>query len=261
MATKLISFTNTFPISLTLDEGIQIQIGKANRVNFIKPISNEYLIFIELAEDISSNITYVQLLTSNTVKISDIFPQRGIQIQIILFQNWIFRNDFLGNNTISKFWISQSAKLKDNIQSLIGKAAGYQNDKLAFVVALYSLLNELKNANHLAEELPDSDQDKIHEVTKLLSSNFAVHPPTASDLALKVGISVSKLKTLFKKIHGESLYQYHQRAKLSYAADLLRTQRYTVSQVSYKVGYSHPIKFIKIFEKYYGTTPGKYKNE
>ena len=108
-------------------------------------------------------------------------------------------------------------------------------------------------------KVPFKEQEKLQIIEQLLVENFTNRPPSIESMATMIGMSVSKLKLLFKDFYGVSIYQFHQRAKLNYAANLLKTRRYTVSQVAYKVGYSNSIKFIKIFDKHFGTTPGRFK--
>jgi AraC-like DNA-binding protein len=255
MALKILQPTSIYPIVLNLEEDIQVLIQKANRGSYLAIPAHCYLVVIEIVE----NPVYVQLFTTDKEQLSDIFPQRGLQIQLLLPHEWASSNDFLVKTMITSAWMTQSIKLKEAVMLFVNKAAEFQQHRLAFFGAFYSLLSEIKNSIQVADALIPNDEEKVKEAAQYLANDFANHPPTVEELALKASMSLSKFKTLFKQIYGESPYQYHQRAKLAYAAELLTTGRYTVSQVSYKVGYSHSIKFIKIFEKYYGTTPGKYK--
>lgn len=260
MVLKLLSPSTIFPISLLLDEGIRIHIQKANRVTTPVIFDKGYFILMEMDEKVPLNATvYVQVLTVDAMEYSSVFPRRGIQILIGFPEDWILQYDFLKEASMLDALISSSVKLSDALHLFVSKATDFPKDKLAFYGSFYSLLIELKNNLHQSDRLPVNDREKVLEIAKLLSSNFAATQPTISELAHKVGFSPSKLKILFRKNYGESPYQFHQRAKLAYAAELLRTQRYTISQVSYKVGYSHSIKFISIFKKHFGVTPGEFK--
>lgn len=260
MVLKSLPPSNSSPNVLLLDEGIRIHIQKANRVTAPVVFDKEYFILIEAEENAPLNATvYVQVLTVDTMEYSNVFPRRGIRILIGLPETWVLKYDFLKDTPMRDTLVSRSVELSDAIHLFLNKAADFPKDKLAFYGSFYSLLIELKNNLYQSEQLPVNDREKVMEVAKLLSSNFSATQPTVSELAQQVGFSPSKLKILFRKNYGESPYQFHQRAKLAYAAELLRTQRYTISQVSYKIGYSHSIKFISIFKKHFGITPGEFK--
>ena len=47
--------------------------------------------------------------------------------------------------------------------------------------------------------------------------------------------------------------------RLEYAAQLLQSKLYTVSEASEKAGYGNVKYFERLFKKHYGRTPGEYK--
>lgn len=83
-------------------------------------------------------------------------------------------------------------------------------------------------------------------------------PPNTEKIAEEAGLSLSKFKALFKKYYGKPFYQIYIEHKMAYAAKLLR-EGYNSVAVSERIGYVHPIKFNKMFQKYYGMTPYKYQ--
>jgi AraC-like DNA-binding protein len=90
--------------------------------------------------------------------------------------------------------------------------------------------------------------------------NITDEIPLVSIIAEEYGISVIQLKNYFKAVKGKAFYQLYMEKKMAYAASLL-AEGHTANTVSKLIGYSHPIKFNKMFQKYYGTTPFKYKKE
>jgi AraC-like DNA-binding protein len=93
---------------------------------------------------------------------------------------------------------------------------------------------------------------------KYISENIKKIPPNAVTIAEEAGISISRFKPLFKKQYGNSFYQYAIGKKMKYAATLLQ-QGFKATEVSDKLGYAHPIKFNKMFQKHFGMTPHKYR--
>ncbi len=77
-----------------------------------------------------------------------------------------------------------------------------------------------------------------------------------SELADKIGMSRSNLLRKVSKASGVSVSQFIRTVRLENAAEMLRTDSYTVSEVSYKVGFSSVSYFIKCFREQYGYPPG-----
>lgn len=84
-------------------------------------------------------------------------------------------------------------------------------------------------------------------------------PPKLSDLARSIGMSESKMKQLFKKIHGDSIYNYYLSARMNEAAYILRNDKsMTVSEVGYSLGFSNLSHFASLFKRYIGMNPKEY---
>lgn len=95
---------------------------------------------------------------------------------------------------------------------------------------------------------------------KYLNGDFSQPIPTEVQIAKKYGISVMKLKLLFKRVYGKTLYQMYMDKRMAQASLLLKSG-YKAVEVTRLVGYSanSSIKFNKMFQKYFGMTPKKYQ--
>lgn len=82
--------------------------------------------------------------------------------------------------------------------------------------------------------------------------------PNLEVVAQRLNFKLSVFKTHFKDAYGKPFYQFYIDKKMEYAAELLR-KGIKGAQVSLQVGYSHPIKFNKMFQKHFGVTPKKYQ--
>ncbi len=98
--------------------------------------------------------------------------------------------------------------------------------------------------------------DKIQTQINKLIKGSAI--PNIEDLAKSLGITAPTFKLKFRKEFGKPFYQYYLEKKMEYAAILLKNGN-TASYISEQMGYSHPIKFNKMFQKHYGITPKKYQ--
>lgn len=78
------------------------------------------------------------------------------------------------------------------------------------------------------------------------------------DVANHVNLSASYFGKMFRRNMQESFSNYVISLRISEAIKLLKTGKYSVSEVSSMVGYPNCNYFIKIFKNYTGYTPKKY---
>ena len=123
---------------------------------------------------------------------------------------------------------------------------------------IYLLFTELlKRENGSYPTINESDIQKMYFIKETLLNNLDV-PPTLSNLAKTICLSESKMKQLFRQIFGKSIYNYYQTARMNEAASLLK--KLSVSETGYKLGFVSMSHFSKVFEKYLGACPKKFKN-
>jgi AraC-like DNA-binding protein len=77
-------------------------------------------------------------------------------------------------------------------------------------------------------------------------------------VARQIGMSLTKMKQLFRQTFGDSIYNYFQVERMNEAARLLKTL--TVSQVGYQIGFSNLSHFARVFEKHHQIKPKRYKD-
>ena len=108
--------------------------------------------------------------------------------------------------------------------------------------------------------MPNPDQagkNFIRQITQLVEENISNEQFGVSELAEAVNMSRSNLLRKIKKGTELSASQFIREVRLKYAAELLQEGSYTVSEVSYKVGFGSPSYFIKCFRELYGYPPGE----
>ncbi len=95
-----------------------------------------------------------------------------------------------------------------------------------------------------------------------VTAYFIEHPaesPSIEKLSHIAGMSPTKLKTLFKKQYGDTLYGYLRTLRMNLAESYLREGR-SVTEVSYAVGYKSVNRFSEAFRLVFGEYPGKVKS-
>lgn len=136
----------------------------------------------------------------------------------------------------------------------------YVKGKVYELISLY--FNKSSDAD--VEQCPflvDEDNVKrIRRAKEIVLANMA-EPPSLTDLANEVGLSLKRLKEGFKQIYGDSVYSFLFDYKMEYARRLLDSGQYNVNEIGLRIGYSTSSHFIAAFRKKYGTTPKKYMKE
>jgi AraC-like DNA-binding protein len=101
------------------------------------------------------------------------------------------------------------------------------------------------------------DVKKIYEVRAAILADLGV-PPSLPQVARRVGMSLTKMKQLFRQTFGDSIYNYFQAERMNEAARLLKT--HSVSEVGYRIGFSNLSHFTRVFEKHHQVKPKRYKD-
>ncbi|MBK0379637.1 helix-turn-helix domain-containing protein [Mucilaginibacter segetis] len=102
-----------------------------------------------------------------------------------------------------------------------------------------------------------SDVDKLYLIRTIILADLG-QPPHLSELAVKAGLSETKMKHLFKQTFGDTIYNFYQNERMQQAGFLLKHAGYSVSEAGYRLGFSNLSHFSRLFEMHFGTTPKKY---
>ena len=102
-----------------------------------------------------------------------------------------------------------------------------------------------------------SDVRVMYRIREQLLVDLSV-PPNLTALARFSNMSESKMNKLFKQIFGNSIYKYYQVLRIHEAAHLLKSEKVTVSEAGYRLGFTNLSHFTRIFEKHMGYKPKKY---
>jgi len=82
---------------------------------------------------------------------------------------------------------------------------------------------------------------------------------TLEDVAQASSLSRTYLSRHFKKMTGQTLFDYIQQTRIKYAAYLLKTGRDSVAKIAVDCGFESVSYFNRIFKKCYGMSPGQYR--
>ena len=125
----------------------------------------------------------------------------------------------------------------------------------AFSLAyLYRIFAEMQNINY-----SKSDQCKLIEpALDVINKEFFKSNLNSPYLAELCGISESYLKKIFNKKYGMPPKKYIIKKKMDYACELLRLERYSITQISEICNFKDVYYFSRQFKEYMGISPMDY---
>lgn len=103
------------------------------------------------------------------------------------------------------------------------------------------------------------DIEKILALRDFILTDLGT-PPVLKELAGKATMSETKMKQLFKRIYGDSIYNYYQAFRMNEAASLLKKDKsVSISEIAYILGFSNLSHFSRLFTKHMGMLPKEYR--
>lgn len=182
---------------------------------------------------------------------------QGEEVIAIHFINYTHEK----RNTVEKISIENNPEVEEIIQNMYRawteKKQGY---KYICMSMLYHLLHLINNQTHTESLQMQNIKASLKEAVSYIHKNFRKDEILVSQLAKMSAMSESHFRKSFKKMYSVSPNRYIIGLKLDYASQLLKSQLYSVKEVSEKSGFSDVKYFGRIFKRHFGITPAKYKN-
>lgn len=165
--------------------------------------------------------------------------------------------DGISHNRFNQILLSvDNIKFNDSLKKILNISLGKYEDK-EFLIDLYSHeliydMLHMKEVNHI---LNINSNNIINKSIKLMKDNI-LEKTTITDIAEELNMSVSNFSSKFKGEVGISPNTYLRNLKLNKAKEMLNYKN--VTEVASALGYDNISHFIRLFKKYYGTTPKQY---
>ena len=110
------------------------------------------------------------------------------------------------------------------------------------------------------EALSEQDKHFMEELYKLMEEELSNSELDVTRITKMLYISRTKLYYKIKGLTGETPSSFFRTYKLNRAAELLKSGKYTVSEIADKTGFSTQSHFSVVFKKQFGVTPSEFKN-
>lgn len=173
------------------------------------------------------------------------------------------------NNEINKAFIelTKSTNWMVNLINQIYECKFSGASKKMFLeakaVELITIMFEHLKAQFIDEEsfvLSKFDMIKIETVDYILKKDL-VNVPTLLELARISGMSHTKLNKSFKKVYGNTVFNYLRELRLDEAKRLLLEDKFSITEIAFETGWSSPSHLIKEFTNKFYLTPKAYFKE
>ncbi len=105
--------------------------------------------------------------------------------------------------------------------------------------------------------IPEGDLKRMVQLEAILAGNVGKAPPSIPELARMSIMSETKMKTLFKKIYGYSLYEYYQRNRMLKARQMIASKKYSVKEAGTQLGFKNLSNFTIAFKKQFNRLPSE----
>ncbi|WP_018625880.1 two-component regulator propeller domain-containing protein [Niabella aurantiaca] len=102
------------------------------------------------------------------------------------------------------------------------------------------------------------DQEFLEKAVSIIEDNLDAYDFSVEKLSRELGMSRSNLYLKVKAITGDSATALIKRVRLKKAAELIRLQKYAVSEIAYMCGFNTPSYFSTAFKQFYGCMPTEY---
>jgi transcriptional regulator GlxA family with amidase domain len=110
-------------------------------------------------------------------------------------------------------------------------------------------------ARHVQRKIgPPEPSLRMELAVRWMAQNLA-EPNPVTALCEYLQISPATVVRMFQTHHGEAPAIYHQRLKMARAQELLETERFSVKEIAYALGYKHPNDFSRAFKQFVGRSP------
>lgn len=197
--------------------------------------------------------------------------KKGEFLEIAVNQNYIAHlfaeeRDYLAellNQQSSKLHFDLNLNSLQVLQQLIanpyqGKLAIHYVENKVEEMHLLHYSNWRYAKEQKAMNLHKKDEDALYEIKHFITENYN-QEFTLQELAHRIGINQTKLKTGFKTLFGTTTFKYIHDLRMQKALELIQTKNYSIYEIAEFVGYKHSQHFTAAFKKYYGQLPTQVK--
>ena len=259
-----------------LDTPAECSTEKTGRILVVEDNSelNKYLV-----EGLSSYFNVIQV--SNGQEAIDFLKNNEIEIDLILTDVMMPVMDgvklcrTLKQNIrtchIPVYMLSAKTDVKYQLEGIQAGAEDYISKPFSMAILRAKIQNTLKTRARAFEHYSDNidiepekiannsmDEELLKRAMEIVEKNIDNIEFSTEQFAKEMNMSRSNLHLKLKAITGKSAIDFIHKIRFNRACQLLKEGKYTVSEISFMVGYNTPSYFTARFKKYMGCLPTEY---
>lgn len=227
--------------------------GLSDQFNMLETENGQKALDLLKDEDVDLIVTDVMMPVMDGVKLC----------------KWVKQN--LRTCHIPVYMLSAKADMKYQLEGLQVGADDYISKPFSMTVLKAKILNMLRTRYRIFERYSNMTEVEPEKLTnntmdeELLRKAIAVVEKNMDNVefstelfAREMNMSRSSLHLKLKAITGKSAIDFIHKIRFNRACQLLKEGKYTVSEISFMVGYNTPSYFAARFKKYMGCLPTEY---
>ena len=141
-------------------------------------------------------------------------------------------------------------------------AAGQSNKQdLLLLSALYELLGTIYSNHHYIENFKSSANVKMFKPLLDFIEKSYMNPISLNEMARISGMGINRFANSFRDFFHQTPVEYLNAYRMEKACILLINTTSSITEIAYQCGFNDSSYFVKVFKKYKGITPKKYRQE
>ena len=147
------------------------------------------------------------------------------------------------------------------LENKLLKALAAMNDRIRCHSAVLTFIDLVFDKLKSRDREPDNVNLRPDEIANLfraaalLREPMATSTPSLQELAVSANMGRTKFMSSFRQVFGSAPMQYRNKIRMEYAREEIRSNESTPTEISYRLGYSHPSNFTVAYKKYFGELP------
>lgn len=160
---------------------------------------------------------------------------------------------------------SHDEEIKEIFDNFFKHTGNTLADVMRMTSGLYLIFSILIEEKSKALQLQGKNYDLLIEISEYIEKNLSNTNLSVKNICQKFGLSPSTLYRMFVKETALSPIEYIIEHRMKCACILMRSEKQSISEIAYKVGYNDPLYFSKHFKKIFKLSPTsfvqKYANQ
>lgn len=113
--------------------------------------------------------------------------------------------------------------------------------------------------NYVKQKEKAKNNNLIDEIINFVNENYADNNLNVSMIAEQFGVTVPYISKFFKKKLDKGLLDFIHSVRIEHAKELLKKGNIAIKDVAERTGYYNTVSFIRVFKKFEGSSPGKFR--